>query len=128
MVQQLEDVIFDDDDAFLKRYVNVSASKGTFELGLNLPKCRATANLKISSTVTPVSITASTFSRLLLILGHPAPTVSLFLPGSFSRSWYLVGHSVTNVLRGLARKIIRCLIRSDDRVHGRRNIRLRHVD
>jgi hypothetical protein len=41
IVQEVEDVIFDDEDAFLKRYI--SASQGTFEFGSNLPRCSATA-------------------------------------------------------------------------------------
>jgi hypothetical protein len=92
----------------------------------HLPKCRATAILKISSSGNPVSITARTSSRLPLNLRiSSATTVSKFLTGNLSQSWYLVGHSVTNALKRLTREIKRCLVRSDNPVRGRRDIRLR---
>jgi hypothetical protein len=79
----------------LKRYT--SASQGTLEFGLNLPRCRATAILKISSSDTLVSVIPRPSSRLPLnVWTSSAIIVSLPFSGNSSRSWYLVGHFTTN--------------------------------
>jgi hypothetical protein len=94
MVQEPEDVVFYNEYAFLDRYT--SASQGTFEFGLNVPRCCATVINKISSPVTLVSVILCTSSCLPLnVWTSSAIIVILFFTGSFLRDWYLAGHFAT---------------------------------
>jgi hypothetical protein len=90
--------------------IYISVSQEAFEFGFNLPSCRATAILKMVSSVTPVSVIPRTSSgQPENVCTSSALTVSLFFTGGFSRSYYFVGHFATNSLKRLARKSLRCL-------------------
>jgi hypothetical protein len=83
MVQELDDAIFDNNDAFLNRYVIIFFARGICIRLERTEVARLPLLLASGSSRAPPVDCHPTF-------GHPA--VSLLCTSSFSRCWYLVRH------------------------------------